>query len=160
MNFFTILLLFYILSFWPQACGILAPQTGIELAPHSLKDKVLITGPPGKSPYKIKQAQRKHSFQWCTSSSLNPQVWNATIELPDNLKPCCFPTIQAKHMGALSGARHAPIKPLHAQVSNSTVISGNHPYSLCTGGPNRIQASVVNTFSFIGLNAGIHYLFN
>ena len=62
-EFITILLLFYILSFWPQACGILAPQTGIELAPPSLKDKVLITGPPGKSPYKIKQAQRKHSFQ-------------------------------------------------------------------------------------------------
>ena len=40
---------FYILSFWPQACGILAPQTGIEPAAPALESEVLITGLPGKS---------------------------------------------------------------------------------------------------------------
>ena len=38
--------------FWlfaQEACGILAPPPGMELAPPALKGEVLITGPPGKS---------------------------------------------------------------------------------------------------------------
>ena len=36
--------------FGPEACGILAPQPGIEPAPPALEGKVLTTGLPGKSP--------------------------------------------------------------------------------------------------------------
>ena len=36
-----------------KACGILAPQGGIEPAPPALKGKVLTTGPPGKSHFKV-----------------------------------------------------------------------------------------------------------
>ena len=46
VEFFTILLLFYILDFGSQACGILAPPPGME---PILEPKVLTTGPPGKS---------------------------------------------------------------------------------------------------------------
>ena len=35
--------------FGHQACGILAPWPGIKLTPFALEDKVLTTGPPGKS---------------------------------------------------------------------------------------------------------------
>ena len=35
--------------FGPGACGILAPQPGIEPAPPALEGKVLTTGPPEKS---------------------------------------------------------------------------------------------------------------
>ena len=42
----TILLLFCV--FGHEACGILASQPGIELAPLALEDQVLTTGPPGK----------------------------------------------------------------------------------------------------------------
>ena len=31
-----------------EACGILAPQTGIEPIPPALEGEVLTTGPPGK----------------------------------------------------------------------------------------------------------------
>ena len=33
-----------------EACGILAPQPGIEPAPPALEGEVSTTGPPGKSP--------------------------------------------------------------------------------------------------------------
>ena len=36
--------------FGREACGILAPQPGIEPAPPALECEVLTTGPPGKSP--------------------------------------------------------------------------------------------------------------
>ena len=45
----TILFLFYVLVFGLEACGILAPQPGIEPTPPALEGKVLTTGPPGKS---------------------------------------------------------------------------------------------------------------
>ena len=32
-----------------EACGILAPQPGMEPAPPALEGEVLATGPPGKS---------------------------------------------------------------------------------------------------------------
>ena len=35
--------------FGHEACGILAPQPGIEPAPPALEGEVLTTGPPGKS---------------------------------------------------------------------------------------------------------------
>ena len=38
--------------FWPlayEACGILAPQPGIEPTSPALEGEVLTTGPPGKS---------------------------------------------------------------------------------------------------------------
>ena len=49
IEFITILLLFYVLDFGSQACGILAPPAGMEPAPPALERKVLTTGPPGKS---------------------------------------------------------------------------------------------------------------
>ena len=47
-EFATILLLFYVLVFGKEACGILAPRPGIELTPPALEGEVLTTGPPGK----------------------------------------------------------------------------------------------------------------
>ena len=46
IEFVTILFLFYV---GHEACGIIAPQPGIEPAPPALEGKVLTTGPPGKS---------------------------------------------------------------------------------------------------------------
>ena len=37
-----------------EACGILAPQPGIEPAPPALEGEVLTTGSPGKSPILFK----------------------------------------------------------------------------------------------------------
>ena len=53
IEFVTMLLLFYVLVFWPEACGILAPQPGTEPAPPALEGEVLTTGPPGTSPKDI-----------------------------------------------------------------------------------------------------------
>ena len=50
IEFVTILFLFYVLAFWPQACGILAPKAGIEPTLPALEGEVLTTGPPGESP--------------------------------------------------------------------------------------------------------------
>ena len=50
IEFVTILLLFYVLVFQPQACGMLAPWPGIEPRRPALEGKALTTGPPGKSP--------------------------------------------------------------------------------------------------------------
>ena len=49
IEFVTILLLFYLLVFGPEACGILAPQPGIEPAPPELEGEALTTGLPEKS---------------------------------------------------------------------------------------------------------------
>ena len=48
VKFVTILILFYVLLFGPEACGTLASQPGIEPASPALGGKVLTTGPPGK----------------------------------------------------------------------------------------------------------------
>ena len=46
----SVLDFFFMFWFFSQeACGILAPQPGIELAPPALEGKVLIIGLPGKS---------------------------------------------------------------------------------------------------------------
>ena len=45
----TILFLFYVLVFRPQACGILAPRPEIKPAPLALEGEVSTIGPPGKS---------------------------------------------------------------------------------------------------------------
>ena len=47
--FVIMLLLFYILAFWPQACGILVPRPGIKPTAPTLEGEVLTTGHPGKS---------------------------------------------------------------------------------------------------------------
>ena len=49
-DFVTILLLFHVLVFCQEVCGILGPQPGIELEPPALESEALITGPPGKFP--------------------------------------------------------------------------------------------------------------
>ena len=49
IKFATILLRFMFWFFGREACGILAPQPGIEPAPPALQGKVLTTGPSGKS---------------------------------------------------------------------------------------------------------------
>ena len=49
IEFVTILLLFYVLVFGHEACGILAPRPGIEPTTPELEGKVSTTGPPGKS---------------------------------------------------------------------------------------------------------------
>ena len=49
IEFVTLLLLFYVLAFGCEACGILAPRPGIEPAPPALEGEVPTTGPPGKS---------------------------------------------------------------------------------------------------------------
>ena len=48
LAFVTILLLFHVLIFWPQAYGILSPQPGIEPTTHALEGEVLTPGPPGE----------------------------------------------------------------------------------------------------------------
>ena len=51
--------------FGHEACGILAPQPGMGPVPPASEDKVLTTGPPGKSPtliYLIWQPQWPFSF--------------------------------------------------------------------------------------------------
>ena len=50
IEFVTILLLFYVLFFWPRGIWILAHRPGIELTPPALEGEVLTTGPSGKSP--------------------------------------------------------------------------------------------------------------
>lgn len=51
IEFIAILLLFYVLDFGSQACGILAPPSrGMEPAPPALERKALTTGPPGEVP--------------------------------------------------------------------------------------------------------------
>ena len=49
IEFVTILFPLYVWVFGPEACGILAPQTGIEPAAPELEGEVLTTGPAGKS---------------------------------------------------------------------------------------------------------------
>ena len=50
IEFVTILLLFYVLVFWPRGIWILAHRPGIELTPPALEGEVLTTGPSEKSP--------------------------------------------------------------------------------------------------------------
>ena len=47
IEFVTILLLFYVLDFWPR--GMWDPQPGIQPAPPAVEGEVLMTGPPEKS---------------------------------------------------------------------------------------------------------------
>ena len=48
IEFLTILVLVYVLVFWPRGIEILAPRSGIEPAPPALEGEVLTTGPPGE----------------------------------------------------------------------------------------------------------------
>ena len=81
IEFVIILLLFY----GHKACGILAPQPGIEPVPPALEGEVLTTGPP----------RLKHHLLW---ASLGRSGWTskspAVLE-PRRLLSCrggCFPT--------------------------------------------------------------------
>ena len=49
IEFVIILLLFYVLVFWPWGMWDLSTPTGIEPVPPALEGKVSTTGPPGKS---------------------------------------------------------------------------------------------------------------
>ena len=50
IEFVAIVFLFYVLFFFGhEACGILAPQPGMESTPPALEDVVLTTGQPVKS---------------------------------------------------------------------------------------------------------------
>ena len=49
IEFVPIFLLCYVLVFWPEVCGILAPQPGIEPTPPVLESEILTNGSPGKS---------------------------------------------------------------------------------------------------------------
>ena len=49
IEFFYNIACFMFWFFGPKACGILAPQPGIELAPSALEGKVLTTGSLRKS---------------------------------------------------------------------------------------------------------------
>ena len=51
IEFVTILLLFYVLVFWPQGMWDLSSRPGIEPASPALEGEVLTTGPPGESPF-------------------------------------------------------------------------------------------------------------
>ena len=51
IEFVMILILFYVLVFGLEACGIIAPQPGIEPTPYALEGEILTTGPLGKSLY-------------------------------------------------------------------------------------------------------------
>ena len=51
-SFLNLLQYCFCFMFWffgPEACGILAPQPGIEPTHPALEGEVLTTGPPGKS---------------------------------------------------------------------------------------------------------------
>ena len=49
VEFVTILLLYYVVFFGLEACGILTPQPGIEPTPPALEGEVLTPGPSGKT---------------------------------------------------------------------------------------------------------------
>ena len=49
-EFVTILLLFYVLVFWPQGMWDLCSRLAVKLAPPALEGEVLTTGPPEESP--------------------------------------------------------------------------------------------------------------
>ena len=49
IEFVPIFLLFYVLVFWPEVCGILALQPGVDPSPPALESKILTNGSPGKS---------------------------------------------------------------------------------------------------------------
>ena len=50
LNLLTTLFLFYVLVFGHEACGVLAPQPGIEHTPPALEVQVLTTRLLGRSP--------------------------------------------------------------------------------------------------------------
>ena len=65
-----------------EACGILAPQPGIEPAPPALESKVLTTGRPGKSRHSGFYPQRAQSQGEKSHSTSDVSLHKATS------KPC------------------------------------------------------------------------
>ena len=67
VDFVTVLFLFYVLVFPPQACAILAPQLGVKPAASALEGEVLTTGPPRKSleaHFRIKETRGLKVKDW------------------------------------------------------------------------------------------------
>ena len=60
------MLLFYILDFWPQACGILALRNRNQICTLALECKVLTLGPQGKS-------LRRHNFNDSEDQTIQTQ---------------------------------------------------------------------------------------
>ena len=100
-----------VLCFGHEACGILAPQSGIKPTPPTLEGEVLTTGPPGKSPnicaYFLKSLQTK------------------------KLRLRAFHELAVNKMAGL-GTKSRPL--VNAQVPDCPVMfrsgSGKHPLSL------------------------------
>ena len=55
IEFVTILLLFYVLVFWPEAYGILTPWTDFGPAPPALEGEVSTIGPREVPPFSISE---------------------------------------------------------------------------------------------------------
>ena len=81
--------------FCREACGILAPRSGIEPSPPALEDKVPTTGPPGKSRLyglewlmiillmilmKIKLSMWRHFYQWKNFYQIT--IWYVSYKTP------------------------------------------------------------------------------
>ena len=62
IEFVTILLLFYVLGFWPRGMWDLSFPTRDGTAPPALEGDVLTTGPPGKSSQNFFMAEESVEF--------------------------------------------------------------------------------------------------
>ena len=71
IEFVTVLLLFYVLVFWPQGTWDLSSTTKIiiQSAHPALEGEVLTTGPPGKF-------QAISILPWIPTESTNLMIWN------------------------------------------------------------------------------------
>ena len=79
--------------FGSKACGILAPQPGVEPAPPALEGKVLTTGPPGKSlSYLIFKSLRHFEFIFVCGMRVSSNFTDLEQLIPT------FPTPLAEEM--------------------------------------------------------------
>ena len=65
----------YIFGFFDHvACGISAPQPGIETIHSTLEGEVLTTGPPGKSPSVLLKKKKDHIIQFSSVAQSCPAL--------------------------------------------------------------------------------------